>query len=231
MKICGLNKTTLLDYPGKVAATVFLDGCNYRCPFCHNGPLVLSPGSEPAIPPEEFTTFLKKRQNILQGICVTGGEPTLHKELPALLEHIRSFGYAIKLDTNGSRPEVLQRLHKEGLIDMVAMDIKSSKENYSKVCGIRYPDLSAIEASVEYLMASGIGYEFRTTVVKELHSRDDFISIGKWIAGAKAYFLQAYKSAPGVITPGFSSFTAEELAQFQQLLLTTIPLVEIRGID
>lgn len=231
MKICGLNKTTLLDYPGKVAATIFLDGCNFRCPFCHNGPLVLSPNNEPSISPETFTAFLKKRQNILEGICVTGGEPTLHRELPALLSVIRSYGYSIKLDTNGSRPDVIRALHKDKLIDMVAMDIKSSKENYPQVCGIPQLDLPAIEASVEYLMSSGIDYEFRTTVVKELHRQEDFIAIGNWIAGAKAYYLQAYKDSDGVITSGFTSYGAAELARLQKLLSATIPLVEIRGID
>lgn len=231
MKICGLNQTTLLDYPGKVAAAVFLDGCNFRCPFCHNSPLVLTPNQEVSLPWEDFFAFLKKRSRILEGVCVSGGEPTLHKELPAFLESIRSYGFSIKLDTNGSRPEVIRSLHQAGLIDMVAMDIKSSKDNYGKVCGLRSPDLSAIETSVEYLMTSGIDYEFRTTVVKELHTQKDFQSIGKWIAGAKVYFLQAYKDSDTVISPGFTSYSSEELHNFRELLAQTIPRVEVRGID
>lgn len=231
MKICGLNKTTLLDYPGKVAATLFLDGCNFRCPFCQNAPLVLAPAGEPEIPLDDIRSFLEKRRHILEGICVSGGEPTLHRELPDLLRLIRSYGYSVKLDTNGTRPDVIRSLHREGLLDMVAMDIKTSRENYSALCGIPSPDLPAIEASAAYLMHSGIAYEFRTTVVKELHRREDFVSIGQWLAGADALFLQAYKDSPSVITPGFASYSAEELSGFARILSATISHVGIRGID
>ena len=231
MKICGLYKTTLLDYPGKVAATLFLDGCNFRCPFCQNSALVLHPAREPEISRDTLLAFLAKRRRILEGICISGGEPTLHRELPELLETIRSYGYAIKLDTNGSRPHVIRSLHQSGLIDMVAMDIKSSPENYGKLSGLRYPDLPAIEASADYLMHSGIRYEFRTTVVQELHRPEDFRSIGKWLSGAEAYFLQAYQDSPSVISPGFSSYSYEELSGFASILSETISRVEIRGID
>lgn len=231
MKICGLNKTTLLDFPGKVGASLFLDGCNFRCPFCHNRSLVLSPAQEPSISMDEFTAFLKKRKGIIQGICVTGGEPTIHPELPELLNIIRSFGYAIKLDTNGTHPEMIRSLHQNGLIDMVAMDVKSSKENYSLLSGLSHPDVHAIECSVDYLMNSGISYEFRTTVIKELHHKKDFLSIRDWLAGAKAYFLQAYKDSNSVIHPGFTSYSKEELLDIQQILKSTISKVEIRGID
>lgn len=231
MKICGLNKTTLLDYPGKVAATVFLGGCNFRCPFCHNSSLVLSPFSIPELSKEEFFSFLKKRKNILQGVCVTGGEPTLFPELPAFLREIRSYGLAVKLDTNGSRPDVLKALHQEGLLDTVAMDIKASRAHYGRVCGIRTFDVGPIEESVQYLMHSGLEYEFRTTVVRELHTEEDFREIGQWLAGARAYYLQAYRDSPEVIQPGFSSYSLEELEHFRSLLLGTIDRVEIRGMD
>lgn len=230
MHICGLNKTTLLDYPGKVAATIFIGACNFRCPFCHNSGLVLHPALEPSISAEELLSFLKKRKGILDGVCVTGGEPTLEPELALLLEDIKELGYQIKLDTNGSRPDVLKSLVQNGLVDTVAMDIKSSKETYEKAAGVpvHIPD---IEESVSFLMENNLDYEFRTTLVRELHTKSDILSIGQWLAGAKAYYLQAYKDSLEVLMPGFSSFSREALEEFQQLLLKTISRVEIRGID
>jgi pyruvate formate lyase activating enzyme len=231
MKICGFNKTTLLDYPGRIAATIFLGGCNFCCPFCHNSSLVIDSVNLPEYSQDEILAFLKKRQGILEGVCVSGGEPTLSKELPDLLRQIKDLGYAIKLDTNGSRPDVLKALAKEGLIDMVAMDIKACPENYPALCGLSHPDLDAISESVRFLMEGDLDYEFRTTVVKELHTEKDFREIGKWIAGAKACYLQAYKDSEEVLQPGFSSYSYEELNGFRNILLETIPLVEIRGID
>lgn len=231
MKICGLNKTTLLDYPGMVAATIFLGGCNFRCPFCQNGALVMHPDTEPEMDPEEVINFLKKRRGILDGVCITGGEPTLAPDLADFLRKIKELGYLIKLDTNGARPKVVKALAADGLIDKVAMDIKTCLSRYPVLSGIAAPDLSAISESVDFLMNGKLDYEFRTTVVKELHSKDDFVEIGKWIAGAKAYYLQAYKESADVLQPGFNSYSYEELKHFQQFLLQTIPLVEIRGID
>lgn len=231
MKICGLNKTTLLDYPGKVAATVFIGGCNFRCPFCHNGFLVLYPSAQPEISQEELLKFLKKRQGILDGVCITGGEPTLYPELEDLLRKIRSLGYAIKLDTNGSRPHVIRSLTDKGLLDKIAMDIKAAPGNYPTLTGLRYPDMDSIQESVDFLIRGTIDYEFRTTVVRELHTEKDFREIGKWIKGAKAYFLQAYKDSAEVLQPGFSSYTFEELNEFKKILMETIPSAEIRGID
>lgn len=231
MKICGLNKTTLLDYPGMVAATVFVGGCNFRCPFCQNGALVLHPQTEPALDPEEILNFLKKRQGILDGICVTGGEPTLAPELPDFFKEVKDLGYQIKLDTNGTRPEIVKDLAKERLIDKVAMDIKTCPERYAILSGISTPDMSAIFETVDFLMTGSLDYEFRTTVVKELHDESDFLKIGDWLSGAKAYYLQAYKESSDVLQPGFNSYSLEELQHFQKLLLKTIPLVEIRGMD
>lgn len=231
MKIYGLNKTTLLDYPGKVASTIFIGGCNFRCPFCHNSSLI-SPGQAvPAIPQEDVLSFLKKRRHILEGVCITGGEPTLHKELPDLLKKIKELGLSIKIDTNGSNPTFLKQLAKDGLIDKVAMDIKSSPENYHILIGLSSFELSAIRESIAFLMEGNIEYEFRTTAVKELHSEKDFIQIGKWLAGAASYYLQAYRDSEEVLQPGYSSFSTEELQHFRSILLHTIPLVEIRGID
>lgn len=231
MKICGLNKTTLLDYPGKIAATVFFGGCNFRCPFCHNSSLVLHAATEPEISGEEVMKFLKKRQGILEGVCITGGEPTLAQELPEFLQQIKELGYDIKLDTNGSRPKVIKSLVEQRLIDKVAMDIKTCPEKYGKLTGLHYPDLESIEESADFLLKGTLDYEFRTTVVKELHTEEDFVSIGQWIKGAKAYYLQAYKDSEEVLQPGFHSYTLEELQHFQSILKKHLPLVEIRGID
>lgn len=231
MKICGFNKTTLLDYPGRVASTIFLGSCNFRCPFCQNSPLVVDPGQQPEISPEEILAFLKKRKGILDGVCVSGGEPTLAKDLPDFLKKIKELEYEIKLDTNGSRPYVVKSLVKDGLIDMVAMDIKASPDNYPSLCGLRYPDMDSINKTVQFLMSGSVDYEFRTTVVKELHSEKDFREIGQWLKGAKAYYLQAYRDSEEVLQPGFSSYSLKELEHFRSILLETMDLVEIRGID
>ena len=231
MKICGFNKTTLLDYPGRVASTIFLGSCNFRCPFCQNSPLVVDPGQQPEISPEEILAFLKKRKGILDGVCVSGGEPTLAEDLPDFLKKIKELGYEIKLDTNGSRPYVVKSLVKDGLIDMVAMDIKASPDNYPSLCGLRYPDMDSINETVQFLMSGSVDYEFRTTVVKELHSEKDFREIGQWLKGAKAYYLQAYRDSEEVLQPGFSSYSLKELEHFRSILLETMDLVEIRGID
>lgn len=231
MKICGLNKTTLLDYPGRVASTIFLGGCNFRCPFCHNSSLVLHPEMEPSISQEEILAFLKRRKGILEGVCITGGEPTLDRELPEFLKKIRELGYPIKLDTNGSRPDILKKLTEEHLVDKIAMDIKASPENYHRLTGIAAPDLDAIRESAAFLLHGTLDYEFRTTVVKELHTAADFLSIGQWLSGAKAYYLQAYKDSDTVLQPGFCSYSLEELQHFRSLLLPYISSVEIRGMD
>ena len=164
MPINGFNKTTLLDYPGKIASTIFLGGCNFRCPFCQNSSLVLSPNKQPVISTEEVLSVLKKRQGILEGVCITGGEPTLDKDLFLLIDKIKELGYPVKLDTNGSHPWILKKLVNNQMIDMVAMDIKSSKESYAKVSGCKNIDLTSICESVEFLLSNVIPYEFRTTV-------------------------------------------------------------------
>ena len=231
MKICGLNKTTLLDYPGKVAATIFIGGCNFRCPFCQNSSLILAPEKEPELMQEEIFSFLKKRKGILEGVCVTGGEPTLHKELFDFLRKIKELGYPVKLDTNGSRPEEVKELAAQGLIDKVAMDIKAGPDNYPVLCGLSRLDLGPVRETAAFLMGGTLDYEFRTTVVKELHSEKDFIQIREWLKGATAYYLQAYRDSDEVLKPGYSSFSLEELQHFREVLLQAIPLVEIRGID
>lgn len=231
MQIHGLNTLTLLDYPGHTGATIFLGACNFRCPFCQNAGLVLSPELEPVIPEDEVLNFLKKRQGILDGVCISGGEPTLHQDLPNLIEKIKNLGYLVKLDTNGTNPDLLSDLYADKLIDYAAMDIKSSRERYAAVSGIPSPDLNNIQKSIDFLMGSGISYEFRTTVVRELHTREDFKSIAHWLAGAKAYFLQSYKNSEHVICQGFHSCSKEELEACCHILKKKIPLAELRGID
>lgn len=231
MKICGLNKTTLLDYPGKVAATIFLGGCNFRCPFCHNSGLVLHVQDQTELPEDEVLGFLRKRQGILDGVCITGGEPTLHPELGDFLRRIKELSYDIKLDTNGSRYNVVKTLVEDRLVDKIAMDIKACPDNYGMLTGMQHSDMDAIHRTADFLLEGNIDYEFRTTVVRELHTEKDFRDISQWLKGAKAYYLQAYKDSDEVLQPGFSSYSLKELEYFRTILLETIPLVGIRGID
>lgn len=230
-KIHGLTQTTLLDYPGKIAATIFLGGCNFRCPFCQNGALVLAPSQEPEIPEKEILDFLQKRHKILEGVCISGGEPTLSKDLKDFICKIRNMGYSVKLDTNGTHPEVLKDLVDNNLIQMAAVDIKARPDNYPSLTGMLNPSIDSVKETVDFLIHGNLEYEFRTTVVKELHDRNDFIEIGKWLKGCRAYYLQAYKDSDNVIQPGFSSYSYDELLEFRSILKETIPVVEIRGID
>ena len=181
MRICGFNKTTLLDYPGKVASTIFLGGCNFRCPFCQNGILVVAPGEQPDYSQEELLTFLKKRKGILDGVCISGGEPTLSDGLEEFLGKIKELGYAVKLDTNGSRPKIVKHLAEAGLIDKVAMDIKACPDNYGNLTGIEKPDMDSIFETADFLLHGNLDYEFRTTVVRELHTQKDFEEIAGWL--------------------------------------------------
>ncbi|NLL78229.1 MAG: anaerobic ribonucleoside-triphosphate reductase activating protein [Clostridiales bacterium] len=231
MQIHGLNKTTLLDYPGHVAATLFTGTCNFRCPFCHNGDLVICPESQPALSEDEIFAFLNKRKNILTGVCISGGEPTLQPDLTEFIQKIRELGYLVKLDTNGYRPDVLRKLADNRLVDYVAMDIKSGRDGYAQTCGISSFDFSRIEESAHFLMQCGIPYEFRTTVVHELHSDFDFLQIAELIGGCSAYFLQSYVDSGQVLRPGFHACTREEMLHFQTLLTPYIPNTLLRGID
>ncbi len=239
MKICGLQKTTLLDYPGKVAATVFLGGCNFRCPFCHNTDLLTGNAPE-LMTTEELLTFLKRRQGILEGVCITGGEPTLWPEEAAdLMERIKEMGYRVKLDTNGYRPQVLKDLCSHGVVDYVAMDIKAGRWHYAEVCGIGGPSrelpgsflLSAIEESAAWLMEGHVSYEFRTTTVKGIHDAKDFTDIAAWIGGCERYFIQGFVDSGNVLKSGFSAYKRAELDEFLNIVKTTVPNAEIRGVD
>lgn len=211
MLILGLTKTTLLDYPGKVAATVFTGGCNFRCPFCHNGHLVLNVANEQKIYTEEVMEHLTKRRNVLEGVCITGGEPTIQSDLPEFIGMIKDLGYDIKLDTNGSNPKMLRELISDGLISYVAMDIKNSKEKYAFTTGCTETDLTRIEESIQILKEGTIPYEFRTTVVRQLHEPEDIVKISNWIGDETGWYIQSYKDSDYVIQSGFSAYSKEEL--------------------
>ncbi|EKE11820.1 MAG: Pyruvate-formate lyase-activating enzyme [uncultured bacterium] len=193
MRIGGIQKLTLIDYPGVIAATVFTVGCSFRCGFCHNPELVL-PEKFPKLNEmeKEFFQHLEKRKGKLEGVCITGGEPTIQPDIIEFIRKIKGMGYLVKLDSNGSNPHVLRKIIKEKLVDYIAMDIKSSLGNYSKVAGLNV-DIEKIKKSVRMIMKSGIDYEFRTTVVPGIHSEEEFMEIGKWIRGARAYYLQEYR--------------------------------------
>lgn len=231
MQIYGFNKTTLLDYPEHVAATVFTGGCNFRCPFCHNGGLVLSPNPEECIEEEEVLSYLKKRKGILEGVCITGGEPTLQKDLRNFICKVKDMGYLVKLDTNGYRPQVLWNLMQEGLLDYVAMDIKASKENYAVAAGVEGLDISRIEESVGILKGGKVPYEFRTTVVKGIHSIEEFEEIGQFLAGSRTYYLQQYRENDNVIVQGYDAFSKTEMESMALLARKYIDKVVLRGVE
>ena len=229
MTVNGLRKLTLLDFPGRVACTVFLAGCNMRCPFCHNAPLVTGVSEVENISEDELLAFLKKRVGILDGVCITGGEPTLRRQLPELLGKIKALGYAVKLDTNGTNPEMLEHLIAEGLIDYVAMDIKNSPDAYFSTVGCEV-DMDSIRRSVDIIMENKVGYEFRTTVVGGCHSPESFRAIGEWLKGARAYFLQNFVDSGALIDPETKGASPEEMREFLEILRQFIPEAELRGI-
>lgn len=230
MKIAGFQKLTLLDFPGKTACTVFTWGCNLRCPFCHNAGLVTEPLTD-SVTTDELYAFLRKRVGLLDGVCVTGGEPLLQPDLPDFLLPIRDMGYAVKLDTNGTNPEKLREICESGLIDMVAMDIKNCPEKYAATAGTERISIDAVHRSVRYLMQQGkIPYEFRTTVVRQYHTAEDFAAIGKWIRGADAYFLQNFRNTGHLIDNSVSGFTPSEMRQFLEIVRKDVPNAALRGI-
>lgn len=226
MVISGLLKTTLLDYPGHVAATIFLGGCNMRCPFCHNASLIAT--LEESYSMDAIFSFLKKRQGILEGICVSGGEPTLHKELPDFMKEIKQLGYLIKLDTNGSNPSMLRLLIREKLIDYVAMDVKSCLDNYQVCCGCQI-NTAVICDSIDLLKSGLIAYEFRTTLVSELHNLSHIEKLGTLLEGAERLFLQNFVDSPEVPTPNLHPVSLSTLNEYKTILQNYVPNTLIRG--
>ena len=230
MKISGFQKLTLLDFPGKTAATIFTGGCNFRCPFCHNAFLVTDLSMAEDFSEEEVLSYLKKRQGILDGVCITGGEPLLQKDIGDFMAKVKALGLAIKLDTNGTFPEKLRELVEKGLVDYVAMDIKSSKERYGEAVGIKDFDTKAIEESVSFLLSGKVDYEFRTTVVRELHGIEDIEKIGEWICGAPRYFLQNFVDSGNLIGEGMSACDKETLEEMQKVAAKKVPATTLRGV-
>ena len=232
MKIMGLQKLTLLDYPGRLACTVFLEGCNLRCPFCHNASLVLPGhgGENEELSQEEFFAFLTKRKGILQGVCITGGEPLLWPQTKQLIARIRDMGYAVKLDTNGCFPDRLEDLIEHRMVDYVAMDIKNAPESYPKTVGIPDFDTAPVKRSAALLLQGRVEYEFRTTVVEELHTEEDFVKIGRWLAGAERYFLQGFVDSGDLIAAGLHPAPKEKMERFVELVRPNIPSAELRGV-
>ena len=231
MNVQGLQELTLLGYPGKGACTVFLGGCNFRCPFCHNASLVTHIDAETGIPKEEVPSFLKKRSGVLDGVCVTGGEPLLASDLATFIREIKKMGYKVKLDTNGSHTEKLKHLIEAGLIDYVAMDIKNAPGKYAMAIGLSDYDPANVMESAAYLMAGDIPYEFRTTEVREFHKREDFEEIGRWLKGASRYFLQGFVNSGDLIQPGLRGYTKDIMEQALAIVKKYIPAAELRGVD
>ena len=233
MVIAGLQKMTLLDYPGKVACTVFLQGCNFRCPFCHNRDLLDT--APETIATHELLAFLQTRQGLLDAVCISGGEPTLHADLEDLIRSIKALGYAVKLDTNGSRPAVLKRLVSNGLLDYVAMDVKNSPTEYGVTVGLKAVNLEAIAESLSFLLGDAVDYELRTTVADELHSEQSFSELGEWLSRlspekkAKRFFLQSYVDRDSVLCAGLHAPSKEKIAALRDILAPHVSEIFIRG--
>lgn len=228
LEFAGYQKLTLLDYPGKLAATVFLGGCNFRCPFCHNSELFVP---ETLYPEDDILSMIRSRAGVLEGVAITGGEPTLHAGLPDFMRRVHDLGLKVKLDTNGYRPEVLESILAKGLADYVAMDIKSSPEHYGEVAGVPNLDMDRIRRSADLLMGGSVPFEFRTTVIPELHSEEDFVAIGEWLRGDEPYFLQAFRDSEMVFERRFSQPTAELMNSIREIVLPYLPNAQVRGVD
>ena len=228
MVIHGIQKLTLVDYPGHPAAILFTGDCNFRCPFCQNAPLVLSSSSEPVIAEDEIFSFLKKRKGMLDGVVVTGGEPTLQKDLIPYLGRLKGLGYLVKLDTNGYRPDILEKAMESGYVDYVAMDIKTSLDEYTKLCGVENIDTSRIKESIDYLMTGVVDYEFRTTVVEPLHHEENFKKIGQITKGCRRYFLQSFVESGNILGKNCFPPSSGQLQNYLEILSSYIENVSIR---
>jgi pyruvate formate lyase activating enzyme len=230
MDFAGMQSLTLLDFPGRVACILFVRGCNFRCPFCHNASLVCG-SAENTYPEAEVLAFLKKRQGLLDGVVISGGEPTLYPELIPFLKKVRDLGYAIKLDTNGTNPPLLKQIVQENLADYVAMDIKNSPAFYAATCGVSKADIASIEESRNFLMGGKVDYEFRTTVVGGLHTKESIGELACWITGAKWYYLQAFKDSGNLLHPeSLYAFDEKAMVELLEIAKTHIPNTKLRGI-
>ena len=232
MQVTGIQKLTLLDYPGTVACTVFTAGCNFRCPFCHNAMLVLPEQMESDyLTDGEVFDFLRKRRGVLDGVAVTGGEPLLHRDMPEFLSRIKELGYKIKLDTNGSNPALLREIVEAGLVDRVAMDIKNAPESYAETIGFERFDIAPVEQSKNFLLEGSVDYEFRTTVVRGIHTKESLIGAAKWISGAKEYYLQQFKDSGSLVMgEGLSAYDEKQMHELAEAVMEYVPTVEVRGV-
>ena len=230
MRICGLQKLAMVDFPGKVAATVFTGGCNLRCPWCHNALLVTRLDESPALDQAEVLAFLNSRKGLLDGVVLSGGEPLLQSGAADFLQRVRDMGYAIKVDTNGCYPQALAEILGRRLADYVAMDIKNSREKYAATCGLAALDLAPIDESLRLLRRSGVDFELRTTLVKELHAPEDMEAIGKWIGDVPHYYLQNFVDSGNLIGGGFSAFEQPELEEMAAVLRRYVTNVALRGV-
>jgi len=231
MNIGGIQKLTLLDYPDKTACTLFTIGCNFRCSFCQNSSLIDSDSNNHKQSASEILSFLQTRQDKLDGVCISGGEPLLQDNLDVFIHEVKVLGFLVKLDTNGSYPQKLEKLLDTGMIDYVAMDIKNSPEKYALTIGIPDYDISPVEESINLLRSGTIPYEFRTTVVRELHSADDLMSLARWISGAEKFYLQKFIISDGVLNKNLSGYSDEEMNQILQEIRTFLPNAKVRGFD
>jgi pyruvate formate lyase activating enzyme len=231
MRISGLEKMSLVDYDGKVCATIFTGGCNFLCPFCQNSPLVIDFKAQPVIDEEYIFDYLTKRKGILDGLCISGGEPTLQPDLIPFIERVKSLGYAVKLDTNGTNPDLIKTLHENGLVDYFAMDIKNDIEHYAQIIGFDKYDTKKVEQSVDYFVCNNVDYEFRTTLVSEFHQLENITAIGEWLKGASKYFLQKFKDTGSCIASGLSAVSDADVIKYLSTLKKTIKNVHARGYD
>ncbi len=231
MQICGLQKTTLLDYPGRVAATIFTFGCNFRCPYCHNMNLVEPENKPEILSREEILSFLRKRAGVLEGVCITGGEPTINPELVEDIREIKELGYCVKLDTNGTNPGMIRELIEEGLIDYAAMDIKTGFSDYERVAGVSRPDIESISQSIELLINGDFPYEFRTTLCRQYHTPQIMEEIGSMIRASKSYYLQSFRDSEYVRQHELGAYDKEELLQIVKQLSKYDITAYIRGVD
>ena len=231
MTFFGLEKLSLVDFDGYVAATVFTGNCNFRCPFCHNSSLVLDYKNLPTISEQEIIDYLIKRKGIIEGLCITGGEPTLEKDLPFFCEKIKNLGLKVKLDTNGTNPEMIKILVNNGVVDYFAMDIKNDKENYADIIGLNQFPTNNVEKSVDFFLSGVTAYEFRTTLIKEYHTLSNVEKIGQWIKGANKYFLQKFKDSENCIKSHLSPVENDLALQFKDVLTKYVNFVSLRGYD
>lgn len=229
MTVNGFQKMTLLDFPGKVACTIFLGGCNMRCPFCHNAGLVTGESTD-TFSDGEILSYLEKRKGILDGVCITGGEPTLRRDLPEFIREIKNLGYAVKLDTNGTNPALLKSLALDGLVDYVAMDIKNCFEKYPQTVGVENFDITPIKESIDFLLSGAVDFEFRTTVVKQLHTVEDIERIAKEISSAKKYFIQNFVDSGNLIGQGLCAHDEQTLKEMLSAAQKQIPAAALRGV-